>query len=622
MRIVIIRLLLVLIALGRLNSVATAADLGGQISDVVQVVLGKSITFSASAESDSPATFQWRKNGVDIPGATANTLRLQNITLADAGVYSAVASNGRGSTLSNPLTIALGDSVGAIANTVAPVITSQPVDLQSLLSGSGVFQVTATGTPAPTYQWLKDGVPISGATSPTLSLSNILSGGNYSVVVSNSAGSVVSRVASLSLLNLGLPSTPSSTAPVITGQPGDLQAQYGANVMFTVRATGTPAPTYAWLKDGAPISGANNWFLSVPTVTESASYSVVVTNTGGSVTSRVAALTVAGQPAPAAAAPVATAPAFTTEPSGSRQVMASTSVTFTAAASGSPTPTYQWRKNGVDVSGATNASFTLGSATPDDAGRYSVVASNSVGSIFSSEAELSVVMAPQFASHPVSQAVAAGDSVTFSAGAIGFPAPSYQWRKNGANLSGANSATLNLNQVTRNDEGTYDLSAWNDFGSVTSSGASLIVQTPYAPPSAPQQPSSGPIAGVVLRANYTFTLTPGTKRTVGFLIRDSSKKILVRAVGPTLASLGNGGAMSDPVIELLSGLNVTARNDNWGGSADLMQAFSQAGATPFVSGDSRDAAFVTTVSPGAYSAVVSSADGQGGTVLVEIYEFP
>lgn len=622
MRIVIIRLLLVLIALGRLNSVATAEYPGGQISDVLQMIVGQSATFSATAESHSPMTFQWRKNGVDIPGATGNTLRLQNITLADGGVYSAIASNSAGSTLSNALTIALGDAAGAIANAVAPVITSQPLDLQSLLSGSGVFQVTATGTPAPTYQWLKDGVPISGAISPTLSLSNILNGGSYSVVVSNSAGTVVSRVASLSLLNLGLPPPPSGTAPVITRQPGDLQANYGSNVMFSVLASGTPMPTYTWLKNGVPIPGANNWFLSVPTVTADAGYSAVVTNTVGSMTSRVAALTVVGQPAPPAPAPVATAPVFTAEPSGWRQVTASTSVTFTGAASGSPTPTYQWRKNGADIYGATYASFTLGSASPDDAGRYSVVASNSVGSIFSSEAELSVVMAPQFASHPVSQAVVAGGSVAFSAGALGFPAPSYQWRKNGADLYGANSATLQLSQVTKNDEGAYELYAWNNFGSTTSGRASLVVQTSYVAPAAPPQSLPGPIAGVVVRANYTFTLTPGSKRTVGFLVRDSSKKLLVRAVGPTLANLGNGGAMSDPVIELFSGLNVIARNDNWGGGLDLMQAFSQAGATPFVSEDSRDAAFVTTVAPGAYSAVVSSADGQGGTVLVEVYEFP
>jgi hypothetical protein len=620
MRIVIIRLLLLLIALGRLNSVATAANSGGLVSDVVQVVLGSSIAFSASAESESPATFQWRKNGVNIAGATSNTLRLQNITLADMGVYSAVASNSKGSTLSNALTIAVGDAAGAVVTAVAPVITSQPLDLQSLLlGGGGVFQVTATGTPAPTYQWLKDGVPISGATSPTLSLANILSGEYYSVVVSNSAGSVVSRAASLSPLNLGLPSLSGGTAPVITREPADLQAQYGSNVTFSVAATGSPEPTYAWMKDGATISGATGRFLSVPGVTSNAGYSAVVTNSAGSVTSRVATLTVAGQPA---AAPVAVAPAFTTEPSGSVQVAASTPVTFTAAASGSPTPTYQWRKNGTNISGATQASFTLGSATLDDAGRYSVVASNSVGSIFSSEAELSVVMAPQFASHPVSQAVTAGDSVTFSAGAIGFPAPSYQWTRNGTDISGASSATLHLSQVTKNDEGSYVLYAWNGFGSTASNGASLLVQTPYAPAADPHQPLSGPIAGVVLRANYTFTLAPGTKRTVGFLIRDSSRKILVRAVGPTLTTLGNGGAMADPVIELFSGLNVIAQNDNWGGGFELMQAFSQAGATPFASGDSRDAALVTTVAPGAYSAVISSADGQGGTVLVEVYEFP
>jgi hypothetical protein len=254
-----------------------------------------------------------------------------------------------------------------------------------------------------------------------------------------------------------------------------------------------------------------------------------------------------------------------------------------------------------------------------------VLVSNTAGTVASRVASLTVLgqpSAPVFASQPVSQAVVAGDSLTFSVSATGSPAPSLQWRKNGTNLSGANSSTLHLNSVTTDDQGVYDAIASNQAGQATSSGASLVVQAPYVAPPAPP-PTTSPIAGVELRANYTVSVEVGGKRTVGFLIRgDVPKKILVRALGPTLSALGNWGAMADPLLELVSGWNVIARNDNWGGDSGLLQVSAQAGATPFVSADSRDAALVLTVPPGAYSAVVSSAEGLGGTVLVEVYEFP
>ena len=466
MRIAILRLLLPLLALGRLGT-AEAADGAGTTGSVVQVTLGMTATFYATADSDTPATFQWRKNGNDIPGARGPKLELKNIKASDAGMYSAIASNSAGATASNALTISV---VDVIVPALQPVFSPPPLQ-----------------TP---------------------------------------------------------PVVPSDPPPYITRQPGDLQAQYGSSVMFSVAASGSPAPTYQWSKDGAQISGATSAFLSVTNVSSDATYTVVVANSAGSVTSRAASLKVLGQPA----APVASPPPATTEPVG---------------------------------------------------------------------------VAPSFAMQPISQAVVEGSAVTFSITALGTPTPSLQWRRNGSHLAGSNSPTLQLSNVAKSEEGTYDVVATNGLGTATSSGASLLVQPRAIATPEGIAPVTQPIAGVVLRANYTLTVDPGAKRTVSFMIRgESAKKILVRALGPTLGALGTSGAMSDPFIELFSGTEVLGRNDNWGGSSELMQASAQAGATPMLNGSSRDAAILTTVVPGFYNALVSSADGLGGTVLVEVYEFP
>ncbi len=172
-------------------------------------------------------------------------------------------------------------------------------------------------------------------------------------------------------------------------------------------------------------------------------------------------------------------PAFTSQPT-SQSVAVGANVTFTAAASGTPTPTYQWRKEGVNISGATSATLTLSSVATSAAGTYTVMATNSVGSATSNGAVLTVssgTTAPAFTSQPAGQSVSVGANVTFTAAASGTPTPTYQWRKGGVNISGATSATLTLASVATSAAGTYSLVATNSVGSATSNGAILTVGT-------------------------------------------------------------------------------------------------------------------------------------------------
>lgn len=118
----------------------------------------------------------------------------------------------------------------------------------------------------------------------------------------------------------------------------------------------------------------------------------------------------------------------------------------------------------------------------------------------------------------------------------------------------------------------------------------------------------------------------------GFIVTGTSpKRVLVRGVGPTLASYGVGETLKDPVVQVLSGTTIVARNDNWGTpavvstsqtaatAAEITSATAAVGASPLVSA-SKDAALIVTLAPGTYSAVVTSADGTSGVGLVEIYE--
>ncbi|MEO6995371.1 MAG: immunoglobulin domain-containing protein [Lacunisphaera sp.] len=155
---------------------------------------------------------------------------------------------------------------------------------------------------------------------------------------------------------------------------------------------------------------------------------------------------------------------------------------FSVVATGTPAPTYQWQKNGQDIMGATDSSYTISPASAGDAGSYSVTATNSAGSIVSQAAILTVRFAPEITVQPLAKYYAAvGGGVTFSVTAAGYPAPIYQWRKDGVNINGANDSSYTITKVSAGDAGTYSVQATNAMGTTTSVDGVLVI-VPYAPP--------------------------------------------------------------------------------------------------------------------------------------------
>jgi hypothetical protein len=216
--------------------------------------------------------------------------------------------------------------------------------------------------------------------------------GTYYAVATNSAGTATSNNATLNVAT-------SSIAPTITTQPVGQTVTAGSNVTMSIAATGSPTPTYLWLKDGAELPGATNATLTLNNVSTSDAgyYCAAVMNSGGVVVSRDALLTVTatGTTTPPVTTPPSTTPPDTSAPvfvlqPVSQAVVAKASVTFTASATGSPSPTYQWFKNGAAIAGATNATLTLATVNKGAAGTYTVVATNSAGSATSAAATLTV----------------------------------------------------------------------------------------------------------------------------------------------------------------------------------------------------------------------------------------
>ncbi len=352
------------------------------------VAVSSALSYQITA---SPAATSYSASGLPVGVSLNSTTGLISGTPTVAGLYSVAVSgtNGSGTGAVTTVTFTVG-SLSAITSSLAASGTVGSVFTYTV-TGSNTptsFNVGTlpAGLSANTTSGAITGTPTTaGTTSVSLSANNATGTGAVStLVITISAAPTSGGGGGGGGSGGGGSVTPAAGAPVITAQPMAQTVAAGSSVTFSVSATGTGL-NFQWGKNGTPISGAVSATYTINNVSaaDAGSYNVYVSNTGGAVTSNSVALEVT----------TATPPVITTQPA-SRSAVAGTSTTFTVVASSTTAATYQWRKDGVAIAGATGASLSLAALTSANAGSYTVVVTNAAGSVTSAAATLTVTPAP------------------------------------------------------------------------------------------------------------------------------------------------------------------------------------------------------------------------------------
>ena len=240
------------------------------------------------------------------------------------------------------------------------------------------------------------------------------------------------------------------------------------------------------------------------------------------------------------------APAIAAQPVGQSSPLGG-SASFSVTATGDATLTYQWSKDDVEITGATAAVLNISNTQLASAGTYTVVVSNSLGSVTSNGAALIISgLAPGISTPPFSQTVAAGSSAIFTVVASGSPTLSYQWLRggtalvNGANVSGATSASLTLANVQSADATNYSVVVTNSVSSVTSATVALTVS-----PAAPTIVTAPGAQTVPLGGTASFTVAATGSAPLSYQWRKAGAPISGNATATTATLTLNAVAAGD-----------------------------------------------------------------------------
>ena len=437
-------------------------------------IAGATATFSAAASGSPAPAYQWLFNATNLlAGKTSATLTLSNIQVSQAGGYSVTASNIAGIATS---------SVAQLTVLVPPSITGQPTNFTVISGSNATFNVTAAGSAPLSYQWQRAGTNLPGATATVLQMNGVqpAQAGSYRVIVTNSAGTVTSAVATLTVL----------VPPSVTIPPTNFTVISGSNASFNVTASGSAPLSYQWQFAGTNLPGATTTGLQMNNAqpTQAGGYRVIVTNTAGAVTSAVATLT------------VLVPPSITDQPTN-LSVLSGSNASFHVTASGSVPLSYQWQFAGTNLPGATTTTLQMNNTQPAQAGAYRVIVTNTAGAVTSAVATLTVLVPPSITGQPTNLSVLSGSNATFTVTASGSASLAYQWQFAGTNLSGETTTALQFTNVQPVQAGDYSVIVTNAAGAVTSAVATLTV---LVPPSITDQPTN---LSVISGSDATFTVT-------------------------------------------------------------------------------------------------------------------
>ncbi len=344
-----------------------------------------------------------------------------------------------------------------------PVFLVQPQSQSVNIGNDATFCVTLKDSGTYNYQWQFNEQNIAGATLNCYRANSVtaaMNGGRYRVIVSNSAGTVISDSATLTVV------TP--PPPVIATQPIGKTVQEGSNVSFVVVASGQGALVYQWQLNEQNLPGATSATLNLNSVKQNQSgrYRVLVSSPYGVTISDTVILTVNPNPPPA----------IVTQPIG-KTVQEGANVSFNVVATGVGAITYQWQFNEQNLAGATGSTLNLNGVKLNTAGRYRVLVSSQYGVTISDTVTLTVNPnpPPTIVTQPISKTPAEGTQVSLTVTATGFGSLTYQWQINNQNIPGATTSTLVLSAVRPSANGNYRVIVGNPYGTTISTEATVSV---------------------------------------------------------------------------------------------------------------------------------------------------
>jgi uncharacterized delta-60 repeat protein len=506
----------------------------------------------------------------------------------------------------------------------APKIIFQPSAFQGGPAGNTRSTTVVAGGLFPlSFQWQHNGIPLPAATSATLTLPNVQPSmaGSYAVVVTNAHGSTTSAA-----VQLAIPSD--WVAPVFVEHPSDRTVIAGQSTTLTVNVTATPAPSYQWSFNGAPISGATNaaFTLNPTELQHAGNYSVVVTSrVGGSSSSsnsRTAVLTVLN---PATEVYRGEVRAGTTTGNFALAVRADRTavlvMSFVAAQRMIVAPALR-----LDATGRISGSgleYSAGSAntTPRTIDGSIVSGGTVTGTAGGTAIDFTGIRTQGNEGHSgyysLAAIAAASATVHVVVSADGQALVALQ---SGAIIDGGTGSVDSSGHLRA------DLISGAEFsGTIEANGAitAAIHRGVFA------GRIFGGLRDGALRTNRLGNLATrgfvgpdGRNLVAGFVVAGTgSRPLLLRGIGPTLASFGISEALSDPSLTLYQNTNALMFSDDWPletGAAQLIATSARLGA--FALPNSRDAAASRTTSAGNYTVEINGNHNAAGVALVEVYE--
>ncbi|MDR1679509.1 MAG: Ig-like domain-containing protein [Prevotellaceae bacterium] len=436
------------------------------------ICLGSSYTLHVTAGGEGVLSYVW-KRGATVVGGNTSSYTISSATAADFGDYTVEVTGACGT--------AVISSKATISQKAETAISTQPLG-GAICAGNGLpMSVVATGELPLTYQWKKNGLNITGAMSASYTA---FEAGTYSVDVTGTCG--VALPSSNAVVTL-------KAATQISMQPQGGAICAGANLPLSVSATGEGTLTYEWLFNGIAAPGVNN--LSTYSATAAGAYSVRVTGECGTpVLSDIAVVSLKATTQ------------IIDQPVGGALCTGS-NLRLSVEATGEGILSYQWKHDGNPITGASNANYNISNAQLADAGNYTVDVSDACGiTVSSSVAVVTIKAATAISTQPVGGAICSGDGLPISVVATGEAPLTYQWKKNGLNITGAMSATY-----TAFEAGTYSVDVTGACGTAVPSDNAVV--TLNAETKINTQPQGGAICA---GDNLTLNVDAGGQGTLTY----------------------------------------------------------------------------------------------------------